>query len=93
MSSSSVHQAAPQQRVNGTGTNGHANGTGKNGRVKVHVPTTIVKRDGRVVPFDAQRIETALLRCFSSLRSGSGDLLGRPDPAGRQHRGRQISDA
>lgn len=29
-------------------------------------PTTIVKRDGRIVPFDAQRIENALTRCFNS---------------------------
>ncbi|NCC33143.1 MAG: recombinase, partial [Chloroflexia bacterium] len=31
------------------------------------VPTTIVKRDGRVVPFDIERIENALTRCFASL--------------------------
>ncbi len=30
-------------------------------------PATIVKRDGRVVPFDTARIETALTRCFASL--------------------------
>ncbi|MEJ5308457.1 MAG: ATP cone domain-containing protein [Anaerolineae bacterium] len=35
--------------------------------VQVNVPETIVKRDGRVVPFDADRIETALKRCFNSL--------------------------
>ncbi|MBL8057690.1 MAG: hypothetical protein JNK29_13390 [Anaerolineales bacterium] len=31
------------------------------------MPTTIVKRDGRVVPFDIARIESALHKCFASL--------------------------
>lgn len=31
------------------------------------MPETIVKRDGRIVPFDVERIETALKRCFNSL--------------------------
>jgi ribonucleoside-triphosphate reductase (thioredoxin) len=35
--------------------------------VKVVVPVTIVKRDGRVVPFDPSLIETAITKCFSSL--------------------------
>jgi ribonucleoside-triphosphate reductase len=30
------------------------------------LPTTIVKRDGRVVAFDIERIENALTRCFAS---------------------------
>ncbi|MEM8532559.1 MAG: ATP cone domain-containing protein [Chloroflexota bacterium] len=30
------------------------------------MPTTIVKRDGRIVPFDAERIERAITRCFIS---------------------------
>lgn len=29
-------------------------------------PTTVVKRDGRVVPFDIERIENAMARCFAS---------------------------
>lgn len=33
---------------------------------EIVVPTTIVKRDGRVVPFDVTRIESALTRCFAS---------------------------
>ena len=33
---------------------------------EIVVPTMIVKRDGRVVPFDASRIESALTRCFAS---------------------------
>ena len=36
---------------------------------KVKVPEQIVKRDGRIVPFDLQRIEAALLRCYSSLEN------------------------
>jgi ribonucleotide reductase class II len=34
---------------------------------KVAVPKQIVKRDGRIVPFDAARIQVALERCFASL--------------------------
>ena len=34
---------------------------------KVKVPEQIVKRDGRIVPFELQRIEGALRRCYSSL--------------------------
>src|SRR6476469_7963500 len=30
------------------------------------LPTSIVKRDGRIVPFDIGRIENALVRCFAS---------------------------
>lgn len=33
---------------------------------EIVVPTTIVKRDGRVVPFDISRIENAMARCFAS---------------------------
>lgn len=48
---------------------------GSNGKVshftleqeKVEVPETIVKRDGRVVPFDIERIENAIQRCFASI--------------------------
>ena len=52
--------------------NGNSN---KNGKLnlnadsiyfKVSVPKQIVKRDGRISPFDASHIETALNRCFSS---------------------------
>ncbi len=34
---------------------------------EIHVPETIVKRDGRIVPFEAGRIESALQRCFLDL--------------------------
>jgi ribonucleoside-triphosphate reductase (thioredoxin) len=34
---------------------------------KVKQPKTIVKRDGRIVPFDSQRIENAMARCFDRI--------------------------
>src|SRR5437764_3539364 len=34
---------------------------------EVALPTTIVKRDGRIVTFDPGRIERALSRCFAAL--------------------------
>src|SRR5215471_21513726 len=34
---------------------------------EVALPTTIQKRDGRVVPFDPMRIERAITRCFAAL--------------------------
>ncbi len=56
------------------GSNGK-NGGPKNGThlsessiyFKVAVPKSIVKRDGRIVPFETDRIEKALERCFASL--------------------------
>lgn len=33
----------------------------------LHLPETIVKRDGRVVPFDITRIEHALTKCFAAV--------------------------
>jgi ribonucleoside-triphosphate reductase len=54
-----------------TQSNTELNGTYRNGSTDVlHpdviVPTTIIKRDGRVVPFDVTRIENAMARCFAS---------------------------
>jgi len=34
------------------------------------LPANIVKRDGRVVPFDLNRIENAVQKCFVTLRCG-----------------------
>ncbi|MCC6174221.1 MAG: hypothetical protein IT305_02860 [Chloroflexi bacterium] len=46
--------------------NGNGHGRGHHGEeVAVIPPTTIVKRDGRVVPFELERIESALARCFA----------------------------
>ncbi|NJO06170.1 MAG: hypothetical protein HC876_11980 [Chloroflexaceae bacterium] len=36
-------------------------------RAGLSMPETIVKRDGRIVPFDIERIENAMARCFGSL--------------------------
>lgn len=51
--------------------NGHKNGNGQKANAldlhaPVVMPTTIVKRDGRVMPFEIERIENALARCFAS---------------------------
>ncbi len=37
------------------------------GQEVIVVPSTIVKRDGRVVPFNIERIENALRRCFETI--------------------------
>src|ERR671916_15729 len=42
-------------------------GVGAAAELDVTLPTTIVKRDGREVPFDPMRIERALQRCFAAL--------------------------
>ncbi|WP_420641852.1 ATP cone domain-containing protein [Candidatus Leptofilum sp.] len=60
--------------VEPNGTNG-SNGKNGNGTrlnedsiyFKVAVPKSIVKRDGRIVPFEMDRIENALERCYASL--------------------------
>src|SRR5690606_25414178 len=44
-------------------------------KMNIKIPETIVKRDGRVVPFEIERIEKALERCFKSLdRSPAKDI-------------------
>lgn len=57
-------------KANGNG-NGQSNGNGQKANAMdlsapVTMPTTIVKRDGRVMPFEITRIENALARCFAS---------------------------
>lgn len=55
--------------------NGHhgSNGFQSNGylpttyHLMISPPEMIIKRDGRIVPFDSHRIESALARCFASL--------------------------
>ena len=66
MSNSSLPPSPVAERINGQ-KNGYLNGAGGNDAPEIKVPETIVKRDGRVMPFAAQRIESALLRCFNSL--------------------------
>lgn len=36
------------------------------------LPTTIIKRGGRIVSFDVERIENAMIRCFASFNHTSG---------------------
>ncbi|MEZ4582170.1 MAG: ATP cone domain-containing protein [Caldilineaceae bacterium] len=89
--STSVHQADPRARVNGTSHNGHADGH-RNGTIEITVPETIIKRDGRVVPFDASLIESA--PCAVSIASaGTGDAVARTDPARGQHCSGQVQGA
>lgn len=40
--------------------------------ITITKPTTILKRDGRIVPFDNKRIENAIARCFISINKKPG---------------------
>ena len=61
-----VHAVVDERPKNGNG-NGVKVVDGNSTYFKVAVPKQIVKRDGRIVPFDAGRIQAALERCFASL--------------------------
>jgi ribonucleoside-triphosphate reductase (thioredoxin) len=58
-------------KENMKGSNGHKNGNGVAAHYEeaadIIMPATIIKRDGRIVPFDASRIEKALAKCFNSI--------------------------
>src|SRR5215211_3962157 len=59
-------QTVADRARNGNG-HSYANGNGHAVmEVEVVPPASIVKRDGRVVPFDVGRIEDALTRCFAA---------------------------
>src|SRR5262245_12431537 len=59
-------QTLAERATNGNG-HGYTNGNGHAAMdVEVVPPASIVKRDGRVVPFDVGRIEDALTRCFAA---------------------------
>jgi ribonucleoside-triphosphate reductase (thioredoxin) len=62
-------QLGAKESVNGS--NGYKNGNGAAAHyveaTNVVAPKTIIKRDGRIVPFDASRIENALIKCFNSI--------------------------
>ncbi len=63
-----VHTVVDERPKNGNGNgNGSKTLDGNSPYFRVAVPKQIVKRDGRIVPFDAGRIQAALERCFSSL--------------------------
>jgi ribonucleoside-triphosphate reductase (thioredoxin) len=60
-----------EAKESANGSTGHKNGNGTAANyeeaAEVVIPATIIKRDGRIVPFDAARIEKALNRCFVSI--------------------------
>lgn len=64
----------------GNGTNGKKREAATPSSIyfKVAVPLSIVKRDGRLVPFEIERIENALKKCFASLniepQTSAGEL-------------------
>lgn len=60
-------QKVSQTKNGRNGKNGKADLTSDSIYFKVSVPKSVVKRDGRIVPFDADRIEHALERCYASL--------------------------
>lgn len=63
-----VHTVVDERPKNGNGNgNGSKTLDGNSPYFRVAVPKQIVKRDGRIAPFDAGRIQAALERCFSSL--------------------------
>ncbi len=64
-----VHDAQVVEQIpsqNGS-RNGKANLDASSIYFKVAIPKNIVKRDGRLVPFEIERIENALARCYASL--------------------------
>lgn len=67
-STTSISSGTGNANGNANGSaNGKPNGVYANEDGRVVAPDKIIKRDGRQAPFDAGRIETALLRCFNSL--------------------------
>src|SRR5690349_18784984 len=63
-----IDVAAGQQRGDSADHEPQGNGRANGALDGEHVspPESIIKRDGRVVPFDVERIENALHRCFAS---------------------------
>lgn len=55
-----------QSRTGGNGNGSHVQRPSLFPELQMR-PATIIKRDGRVVPFDIKRIENAIARCFASL--------------------------
>ncbi len=60
-------QTSKMDKAGINGTNGAVSLSENSIYFKVSVPKQIVKRDGRIVPFDIERIENALRKCFASL--------------------------
>jgi ribonucleoside-diphosphate reductase alpha chain len=57
----------PQKPKNGNGKKSKEDLAASSVYFKVSMPKQIVKRDGRIVPFEIERIEDALRRCFASI--------------------------
>ena len=57
----------PEKRHSKNGQNGAKSFEADSIYFKVALPQQIVKRDGRIVPFEIDLIEDALRRCFVSL--------------------------
>lgn len=63
-----VHTVVDERPKNGNGNGNGSKTLDENSLYfKVAIPKQIVKRDGRIVPFAADRIQVALERCFASL--------------------------
>ena len=70
--SSSKTRKSDEPNANGVSKNGHASPTLDSIAIEITPPTTIVKRDGRVVPFEIERIERAITLCFKHLGKEPG---------------------
>jgi ribonucleoside-diphosphate reductase alpha chain len=86
MSEEQIANTAPQlvtqPEVEGEFSRNGSSGPSENSiYFKVAIPKTIIKRDGRMVRFDATRIEQALRRCFSS---PGVDSKGSPEELTKQ---------
>jgi len=62
-----VLEQTPAKKNGTNGQNGKSGLTADSVYFKVKQPKTIVKRDGRIVPFDSERIENAMARCFDRI--------------------------
>ncbi|MEK7188603.1 MAG: ATP cone domain-containing protein, partial [Patescibacteria group bacterium] len=45
------------------------NGNGHSELQIFSIPKTIIKRDGRIVPFEISKIENAIAKCFKNLKT------------------------
>lgn len=62
-----VLEQTPAKQNGTNGQNGKSDLTADSVYFKVAPPKQIVKRDGRIVPFDSSRIENAMARCFARI--------------------------
>lgn len=62
-----VLEQTPTKKNGTNGQNGKSGLTADSVYFKVKQPKTIIKRDGRIVPFDSTRIENAMIRCYARI--------------------------